>query len=127
MKPLPMILGADGKPAVVGAERVEKQQAFNPLRNWTPDILTMQLEAYARGHIVNLALPRRLKSPPPRAAMNRAHSRSFALSGLHSLLRRKPRAALRLPWAGMRHPVGAEEESAGAGRRRWRGGRIFGK
>jgi len=51
----PAILGADGRPVTAERVRVEKQQAFNPLRNWTPDILTMQLEAYARGHIANLA------------------------------------------------------------------------
>lgn len=51
----PGILGPDGK--VVSAERVrmEKQVRFNPLRNWTPDVLVRQLEAYARGEIAALA------------------------------------------------------------------------
>lgn len=48
------ILGPDGKP--VSAERVklEKQTRFNPLRNWTPDVLVRQLEAYSRGEIAAL-------------------------------------------------------------------------
>ena len=51
----PSILGADGRPVNAERVRIEKQQAFNPLKNWTPDVLTMQLEAYARGHIAQLA------------------------------------------------------------------------
>jgi phage gp29-like protein len=52
-----VILGPDGRPAVVSAERVHlhKQTRFNPLRNWTPDVLTRQLEAYARGEIAGLS------------------------------------------------------------------------
>ena len=49
------ILDASGRP--VNAERVklEKQTRFNPLRNWTPDVLVRQLEAYSRGEIASLA------------------------------------------------------------------------
>lgn len=49
------ILGPDGK--AISAERVklEKQTRFNPLRNWTPDVLVRQLEAYSRGEIAALA------------------------------------------------------------------------
>jgi len=56
MKRSPMILGANGLP-VVSADRVrlEKQSSFNPLRDWTPDVLTRQLEAFARGDIRELA------------------------------------------------------------------------
>jgi len=56
MNPLPMILGANGLP-VVSADRVrlEKLSRFNPLRDWTPDVLTRQLEAFARGDIRELA------------------------------------------------------------------------
>jgi len=52
---LPAILGPDGRP--VSAERVkmEKQSRFNPLRNWTPDVLVRQLEAYSRGEIAHLS------------------------------------------------------------------------
>jgi phage gp29-like protein len=57
MKARPTILGANGLP-VVSADRVrlEKQSRFNPLRDWTPDELTRQLEAFARGDIRELAL-----------------------------------------------------------------------
>jgi phage gp29-like protein len=50
------ILGPDGRPAF-GADRVriEKQNRFNPLRGFTPDVLTRQLEAYQRGDIAQLA------------------------------------------------------------------------
>lgn len=39
------------------AERVklEKQTRFNPLRNWTPDVLVRQLDAYSRGEIAPLS------------------------------------------------------------------------
>ena len=45
------ILGPDGR--LVNAERVrlEKETIFNPLRNFTPDILVRQLEQFARGEI----------------------------------------------------------------------------
>lgn len=51
------ILGPDGRPAVVSAERVKlhKQTRFNPLRDWTPEVLTRQLDAYARGEIAALS------------------------------------------------------------------------
>lgn len=51
----PGILGPDGRP--VSAERVklDKQTRFNPLANWTPDVLTRQLTAWARGDIKELA------------------------------------------------------------------------
>ena len=47
----PQILGPNGQP--VNAERVklEKLSRFNPLVNWTPDVLTRQLAAYWRGEI----------------------------------------------------------------------------
>jgi phage gp29-like protein len=50
------ILDANGQP-VVSAERVRMEKAcrFNPLKNWTPDVLTRQLEAYARGNLRQLA------------------------------------------------------------------------
>ncbi len=49
------ILGPDGRP--VSAERVklDRQTRFNPLANWTPDVLTRQLTAWARGDIKELA------------------------------------------------------------------------
>ena len=55
MNPLPGILGPNGQP--VSAERVklEKMARFNPLRNWSPEILVTQLEAYSRGEIFRLA------------------------------------------------------------------------
>lgn len=56
MKGAPVILGPNGQPAI-GADRVrlEKSQRFNPLANWTPDVLTRQLTAFARGEIRDLA------------------------------------------------------------------------
>lgn len=49
------ILGPDGRPVSADRVRMEKQTRFNPLRNWTPDVLVRQLEAYARGEIAALA------------------------------------------------------------------------
>ncbi len=51
-----VIVGPKGEP-LISAQRVklEKQTRFNPLRNWTPDVLVRQLEAYARGEISQLA------------------------------------------------------------------------
>lgn len=51
----PVIYGPDNRP--VNAERVklEKQTRFNALRNWTPEILVRQLEAFCRGEIAALA------------------------------------------------------------------------
>lgn len=50
------ILGPDGR-AALGAERVarEKRDRFNPLADWTPDVLTRQLVQFAQGNIKPLA------------------------------------------------------------------------
>jgi len=49
------IVGPDGRP--VSTERVaqERSSRFNPIANWTPDILVRQLVAYQRGEIAPLA------------------------------------------------------------------------
>ncbi len=49
------ILGPDGRP--VSAERVKQERSsrFNPIANWTPDVLVRQLVAYARGEIAPLS------------------------------------------------------------------------
>jgi phage gp29-like protein len=55
MRPFTGILDPSGR--VVSAERVrlDKQTRFNPLADWTPDVLTRQLSAWARGDIKELA------------------------------------------------------------------------
>lgn len=55
MNNIPGILGPDGRPVTVERVKLEKQTRFNPLRNWTPDVLVRQLEAYSRGEIAALA------------------------------------------------------------------------
>ena len=56
MNQFPGILGPNGQP-VVSVERVkqERMSRFNPLANWTPEILVRQLTAYARGEIAPLS------------------------------------------------------------------------
>jgi len=49
------ILGPDGRPVSAERVKIEKQTRFNPLRSWTPDVLTRQLEAWARGELGELA------------------------------------------------------------------------
>lgn len=49
------ILGPDGRPVSAERVRMEKQTRFNPLRNWTPEVLVRQLEAWSRGEIAALA------------------------------------------------------------------------
>jgi phage gp29-like protein len=49
------ILDACGRPIIDERVKLEKQTRFNPLRNWTPDVLVRQLEAYSRGEISPLA------------------------------------------------------------------------
>lgn len=49
------ILDANGRPVTAERVKLEKQTRFNPLRNWTPDVLVQQLEAYARGEISALS------------------------------------------------------------------------
>jgi len=51
----PQILGPDGRPVTSQRVRMEKATRFNPLVNWTPDVLTRQLAAFARGEIRELA------------------------------------------------------------------------
>jgi phage gp29-like protein len=51
----PVILGPNGRPVTADRVRIEKQTRFNPLVNWTPDVLTQQLSAWARGEIRALA------------------------------------------------------------------------
>jgi phage gp29-like protein len=55
MNPTPKILGPDGQPVSAARVAREKDSRFNPLANWTPDILTRQLTAWARGEIAPLA------------------------------------------------------------------------
>lgn len=50
-----VILGPNGQPVNAERVRMEKQTRFNPLRNWTPDVLVRQLEAFSRGEIAHLA------------------------------------------------------------------------
>ena len=56
MNPFPGILGPNGQP-IVSLDRVrqERLSRFNPLANWTPEILVRQLTAYARGEIAPLS------------------------------------------------------------------------
>jgi phage gp29-like protein len=49
------ILGPDGRPVSVERVRQERSSRFNPIANWTPDVLTRQLVAYARGEIAPLS------------------------------------------------------------------------
>jgi len=51
MMPTPQILGPNGQPVNAERVRLEKLSRFNPLVNWTPDVLTRQLAAYWRGEI----------------------------------------------------------------------------
>jgi phage gp29-like protein len=55
MKPTMGILGPDGRPVTAARVKQVKDQRFNPLANWTPDVLTMQLTAFQRGDIAALA------------------------------------------------------------------------
>lgn len=55
MNPAPGILGPDGRPVNAERVRIEKLSRFNPLRNFTPDVLVRQLEAYQTGQISQLA------------------------------------------------------------------------
>jgi len=57
MKRQSNILGPNGQPLVVDAQRVtnEKLTRFNPLRTLTPESVGHQLEAYARGDIARLS------------------------------------------------------------------------
>lgn len=57
MKRQSNILGPNGQPLVVDAQRVanEKLTRFNPLRTLTPESVGQQLEAYARGDIARLS------------------------------------------------------------------------
>lgn len=52
---LPSILGPDGRPVSAERVRIEKQTRFNPLVDWTPDVLARQLVAWQRGEIRSLA------------------------------------------------------------------------
>lgn len=49
------ILGPDGRPVNTERVKLEKQSRFNPLRNWTPEILVQQLDVFCRGEIAALA------------------------------------------------------------------------
>jgi phage gp29-like protein len=55
MKGFPGILGPDGRAVSIERVQMEKQTRFNPLRNWTADVLVRQLEAFSRGEIASLA------------------------------------------------------------------------
>jgi len=55
MTDTPKILGPDGRPVSAARVAREKDSRFNPLANWTPDILTRQLAGWARGEIAPLA------------------------------------------------------------------------
>ena len=52
---VPSILGPDGRPVTAERVRIEKQTRFNPLVDWTPDVLARQLVAWQRGEIRSLA------------------------------------------------------------------------
>lgn len=49
------ILGPDGRPVSTERVRIEKQSRFNPLKNFTPEVLVRQLEAFQCGNIAPLA------------------------------------------------------------------------
>jgi phage gp29-like protein len=49
------ILGPDGRPVSVERVAQERSSRFNPIANWTPDVLVRQLVAYARGEIAPLS------------------------------------------------------------------------
>lgn len=51
----PGILGPDGRPVSIDRVRQERSSRFNPIANWTPDVLTRQLVAYSRGEIAALS------------------------------------------------------------------------
>lgn len=49
------ILGPDGRPVSVDRVKMEKSSRFNPIANWTPEVLVRQLVAYDRGEIAALS------------------------------------------------------------------------
>ncbi len=49
------ILGANGRPVTADRIEREKRDRFNPLENWTPDVLTRQLVQFAQGDLKSLA------------------------------------------------------------------------
>ncbi len=51
----PVIFGADNKPVTAERVKMDREFRFNPLANWTPDILTRQLQQFWRGHVAPLA------------------------------------------------------------------------
>ncbi len=55
MSAVPTILGPDGRPVNAERVRIEKMTRFNPLKNFTPEVLVRQLEGFQCGNIAPLA------------------------------------------------------------------------